>query len=104
MYLRVLLSPSRTPKRNETPAEQLETERALLEPKARQALERYGHQIVIGNMLATRKHEVDFITPDSHEKVALTMEEIAAGREIEAKIIPELVRRHDRWIAGQAAG
>ncbi|KAK7044862.1 DFP domain-containing protein [Favolaschia claudopus] len=39
----------------------LETEERLLVPKARAALERYGHQVVIGNELHTRKWQVMFV-------------------------------------------
>ncbi|KAF8314054.1 DFP-domain-containing protein [Clavulina sp. PMI_390] len=41
----------------------LETDPELLIPKARASLERYGHQVVIGNMLHTRKWEVVFVSP-----------------------------------------
>lgn len=40
---------------------QLETEQALLIPKSRAALSRYGHQLVIGNDLHKRKQEVVFV-------------------------------------------
>jgi phosphopantothenate-cysteine ligase len=40
---------------------QLETDERLLIPKARAALERYGHQVVIGNDLHTRKMQVVFV-------------------------------------------
>lgn len=40
---------------------QLETDQNLLVPKAKAALSRYGHQLVIGNELHKRKHEVVFI-------------------------------------------
>ncbi|KAG6915086.1 hypothetical protein DXG01_013533 [Tephrocybe rancida] len=40
----------------------LETDQQLLIPKARAALERYGHQVVIGNELHRRKHEVVFVS------------------------------------------
>ena len=42
---------------------QLETDESLLLPKARTALRRYGHQIVIANDLHKRKHEVVFVSP-----------------------------------------
>ncbi|TYJ53417.1 hypothetical protein B9479_005964 [Cryptococcus floricola] len=41
----------------------LETEAELLIPKARAALSRYGHQLVIGNELHRRKYEVVFVEP-----------------------------------------
>lgn len=43
----------------------LETDPALLVYKARTALQRYSHHLVIGNLLSTRKWEVVFITPDA---------------------------------------
>ncbi len=48
---------------------QLETEEALLIPKARAALTRYGHQLVIGNDLHRRKLEVVLVEP---RKVSLS--------------------------------
>jgi phosphopantothenate---cysteine ligase (ATP) len=41
---------------------QLETDERLLIPKARASLERYGHQVVIGNELNRRKYEVVFVS------------------------------------------
>ncbi|RIA92839.1 DNA/pantothenate metabolism flavo protein [Glomus cerebriforme] len=76
----------------------LETDPFLLVDKSRQALTKYGHQIVIGNLLTTRKQEVTFITKDSEPKMQLTEEEINNNIEIESKIVPELVKRHDEWI------
>ncbi|KAL4245483.1 PPC synthetase family protein [Abortiporus biennis] len=45
----------------------LETDQELLIPKARGALARYGHQVVIGNELHRRKYEVVFVSKQ-HEK------------------------------------
>lgn len=42
----------------------LETDPSLLVYKARTALQRYSHHLVIGNLLSTRKWEVVFITPE----------------------------------------
>lgn len=47
---------------------QLETDDNLLVPKARAALERYGHQLVIGNELHKRKAEVVFVERPLHGK------------------------------------
>ncbi|RJE17332.1 Phosphopantothenate-cysteine ligase [Aspergillus sclerotialis] len=46
----------------------LETNPDLLVTKAEQALERYQHDLVIGNLLTTRKWEVVFITRDGGER------------------------------------
>ncbi|KAL8714243.1 MAG: hypothetical protein Q9220_001972 [cf. Caloplaca sp. 1 TL-2023] len=45
----------------------LETDPSILISKAQKALERYSHHLVIGNLLSTRKWEVVFVTPRSHE-------------------------------------
>ena len=70
----------------------------MLVPKARQALKQYGHQVVIGNMLATRKQTVTMIMNDTERELALSPEEMNKGVEIERKIIPDLVNIHDHWI------
>ncbi|PLB41625.1 phosphopantothenate--cysteine ligase CAB2 [Aspergillus candidus] len=47
----------------------LETDPSLLVRKARTAIQRYSHHLVIGNLLSTRKWEVVFVTPDApHER------------------------------------
>ncbi|CAG8555754.1 4108_t:CDS:2 [Funneliformis mosseae] len=76
----------------------LETDPSLLVSKSRQALTKYGHQIVIGNLLTTRKLEVVFITKDSEFNLKLSEQELKDDVEIESKIIPELVKKHDEWI------
>ncbi|TPX41223.1 phosphopantothenate---cysteine ligase (CTP) [Synchytrium endobioticum] len=76
----------------------LETDPTILEDKARRALIRYGHQIVIGNILSTRKSQVHLITQNDAMEITLSPEEVKQDVEIEAKIIPELVQRHTEWI------
>ncbi|KAI0077350.1 phosphopantothenate-cysteine ligase [Panus rudis PR-1116 ss-1] len=88
----------------------LETDPNLLIPKARQALERYGHQVVIGNDLHRRKFEVVFVSPsprdDTSETAAPTFEEnwiridlsTNPKKEIEEDIVAELAKRHSAWI------
>ena len=46
----------------------LETDPSLLVAKAEQALERYHHDLVIGNLLTTRKWEVVFVSKDHRER------------------------------------
>jgi phosphopantothenate-cysteine ligase len=93
---------------------QLETDESLIIPKARAALERYGHQVVIGNDLHNRKYKVVFVsklasrsnTPSAeHEYVEswLRIETPSSSRightkEIEEDIIAELLQRHNAWI------
>lgn len=78
---------------------------SLLIPKSRAALERYGHQVVIGNSLADRKHEVVFVQPSGETWLKLAPEDrgrIGSGgevKEIEEDIIAKLVEMHSEWIA-----
>ncbi|KAJ3123729.1 hypothetical protein HK098_001661 [Nowakowskiella sp. JEL0407] len=97
----------------------LETDESLLIPKSESALQRYGHQIVIGNMLSTRKRVVKFVYYNNvdhdgdHkgwedgksvvEEVRISEEEERRGVEIEIFIVQELVEKHSRWIEGVRA-
>ncbi|VDB88818.1 unnamed protein product [Peniophora sp. CBMAI 1063] len=90
----------------------LETDDALLIPKAQGALERYGHQIVVGNELHRRKYEVVFVSrdPQSPEDITSSWLRIdpkalnarGKAKEIEEEIVRELNARHDAWIAARA--
>ncbi|KAL0959698.1 hypothetical protein HGRIS_011393 [Hohenbuehelia grisea] len=98
----------------------LETDQSLLIPKARAALKRYGHQVVIGNDLHTRKHQVLFISPrvslvqnpdigvdddsafvESWLRIDTTPNSSGIVKEIEEDIVAELVRRHGHWTSGR---
>jgi len=94
----------------------LETDPDLLIPKARAALERYGHQVVIGNDLHQRKFQVVFVSPDPDPRSttrfienwiridpALTHPGIEQIKEIEEDIVSELVERHSAWIEATPA-
>ncbi|KAK7204375.1 putative phosphopantothenoylcysteine synthetase [Myxozyma melibiosi] len=77
----------------------LETDSEILISKARQALERYSHQLVIGNLLQTRKNEIVFVEPEVPETwIRLSDEQIKDGTEIESLIIPATIERHTAWI------
>ncbi|OZJ05464.1 hypothetical protein BZG36_01661 [Bifiguratus adelaidae] len=78
---------------------QLETDSRLLVPKARAALTRYGHQIVIGNMLTTRKRDVTLITKEDDVEIHLTDQELRDEVEIEERIVKELYKRHGMFIS-----
>ena len=69
----------------------LETDPEILISKSRAALVKYGHSLVIGNILNTRKREVVFVDKDTTERLELSPEELEAGTEIEEKIIRKLV-------------
>ncbi|KAJ2452257.1 Phosphopantothenate--cysteine ligase cab2 [Coemansia sp. RSA 2336] len=78
----------------------LETDPGLLEPKAKHALEKYGHQIVVANLLNTRKWQVWLVTRDQEPCVLqISPEELEAGRDIEQDIVAELARRHKEFMS-----
>jgi len=75
----------------------LETDPDILISKSRAALEKYGHSLVIGNILNTRKREVVFVDRTTVEKVEMSSQELEAGVEIEEKIIRRLVTLSDKF-------
>ncbi|CAH1773044.1 unnamed protein product [Owenia fusiformis] len=79
----------------------LETDVSLLESKARKALQTYDHQVVIANILETRKLEVVLITRDCAEKIALSEEQIKNNVAIEELIVEHLAAMHDSHITGE---
>jgi phosphopantothenate---cysteine ligase (ATP) len=88
----------------------LETDPDLLIAKAKLALTRYHHDLVIGNLLETRKREVVFVTPGRPEEwIRLPKpvdQEVSSdlhttkdqGLEIESFIVPAVIRVHNEHI------
>jgi phosphopantothenate-cysteine ligase len=104
----------------------LETDPSLLVFKAQQALEKYAHHLVIGNLLSTRKYEVLFVAPGEEEHwirvpVHRRIKSVTAPRpdmkalkdeqtteqewfrgepeqEIESLIVPEVAKMHREFI------
>lgn len=76
----------------------LETDPAILIEKARGALEKYGHELVIANMLETRKQHVILVDDASAKDIQLTKDDLESGLEIEKPIIAELSLRHEDYI------
>lgn len=77
----------------------LETDSLILIKKALGALTRYQHQLVIGNLLQTRKWEVVFVKPDGEQTwIRLNDEEQKNNVEIESLIIPGVIVEHKAWI------
>ena len=70
----------------------LETDPEILIRKSRTALENYGHNLVIGNILATRKRKVVLVTRDNTEDIVMDDQELQAGMEIEEKIVKSIIR------------
>ncbi|XP_029646658.1 phosphopantothenate--cysteine ligase-like [Octopus sinensis] len=76
----------------------LETNRSLLISKSKAALEKYQHQLVIANLLETRKEEVILVTKDSSKPILLSAECLSQGVEIEELIIKELITIHNHML------
>lgn len=58
-------------------------------------------QLVIGNLLQTRKNQVTLVSKDDQKLIAITKEHIDSGIEIEQFIIDEVSKRHDVFIKEQ---
>ena len=76
----------------------LETDPKMLIPKAKGALEKYRHQLVIGNILERRKKEVILVSEEDEMPIILTDEEVDSGNEIEERIVAEVMKRHEKYI------
>jgi phosphopantothenate-cysteine ligase len=71
---------------------QLETDQGILIQKARDSLIKYQHQLVIGNMLSTRKMEVVLVTETEETWIRTEGKDI----DIEKLIIPKCVELHQK--------
>lgn len=76
----------------------LETDETILVDKAKGALRKYKHHLVIGNLLHTRRHQVIFVTADNEYDLKLSAEDINSAQEIEKKIIDNVVKRHNVFV------
>lgn len=92
----------------------LETDPGILIEKATYALNRYQHDLVIGNLLTTRKWEVVFVSPGRQANWIRLPDHGATGAgekrldsnslpedpelEIESLIIPAVIELHDEHI------
>lgn len=77
----------------------LETDNSILIKKAKDALSRYQHQLVIGNLLQSRKNEVVIVTPNGEQEwIRLTEEDKSKKVEIESLIIPAVKHKHEEWM------
>ncbi|GLG92653.1 Phosphopantothenate--cysteine ligase [Gryllus bimaculatus] len=72
----------------------LETDETILISKARGALEKYNHKMVIANILQTRKQKVVVVTSNTVTELLLTPEEIQSDLEIEEKIVKFVTKNH----------
>lgn len=76
----------------------LETDESKLLPKAKAALSKYGHQLVIANMLSTRKQKVTLVRKDRDEgeEINLPVDKIN-DIEIESIIIDRVGALHQEF-------
>ena len=82
----------------------LETDPSIIIDRARNALEVYRHQVVVANILDSRRSSVVIITKDSETKLLLSEEEVEKGIEIEEKIVDDLQSRHTAFIHDKNRG
>ncbi len=76
----------------------LETDPNILVPKAKIALEKYRHELVIGNILERRKKEVILVSASDEMPIVLSDEQIGSGMEIEEPLVTEVIKRHEKYI------
>ncbi|KAM8927435.1 phosphopantothenate--cysteine ligase [Pelodytes ibericus] len=78
----------------------LETDPSILIERARKALSTYRHQVVVANVLDSRRSYVVIVTSTAEAKLSVSDEEDRGGVEIEDKIIRDLTFRHTQFIGG----
>ncbi|XP_050542092.1 uncharacterized protein LOC126905943 isoform X2 [Daktulosphaira vitifoliae] len=76
----------------------LETDNSLLESKSKDALIKYKHQLVIGNLLHTRKYHVKLICQNEIEDIYLSEKDNKDGIEIEDIIVKKIKIRHEVFL------
>ncbi|CAL2036988.1 unnamed protein product [Caenorhabditis brenneri] len=77
----------------------LETDESKLIPKAKAALSKYGHQLVIANMLATRKQKVTLVRKDTEDSEEIVLPVSQSNQtEIESIIIDRVSALHQEFI------
>eukprot|EP01113_Clastostelium_recurvatum_P042391 TRINITY_DN6868_c0_g1_i1.p1 TRINITY_DN6868_c0_g1~~TRINITY_DN6868_c0_g1_i1.p1 ORF type:complete len:330 (-),score=73.21 TRINITY_DN6868_c0_g1_i1:62-994(-) len=78
----------------------LETDSALLEAKCKRSLASYGHQLVVGNLLASYRDWVVCYTPNAAHPVKIERQsEREVVRDIEEKLISNIVEWHEAFIS-----
>lgn len=76
----------------------LETDENMLLEKARGALKKYKHNLVIGNILQTRRNKVTFVTLDDHYEINLSPDDMKPGKEIEELIVLKVIDMHFKYL------
>ncbi|XP_075967299.1 phosphopantothenate--cysteine ligase [Anarhichas minor] len=76
----------------------LETDAAILLDKARRALDTYRHQVVVANVLDSRRGYVVVVTPETQAELIITEEDVKNDVEIEERIVSNLTSAHNKFI------
>lgn len=79
----------------------LETDPRILLEKARRALDTYRHQVVVANVLDSRRGYVVVVTPETQTELVLTDEDEKNEVEIEVRIVSNLTSAHNKFISRQ---
>lgn len=79
----------------------LETDPQILLEKARRALDTYRHQVVVANVLDSRRGYVVVVTPDSQTELILTDKDEKNEVEIEDRIVSNLTSAHNKFLSQQ---
>ncbi|XP_063635530.1 phosphopantothenate--cysteine ligase [Cydia splendana] len=82
----------------------LETDEALLVPKAKAALDKYKHKIVVANLLQTRQTRVLLVTKSDTQEIVLSRSDLLAGADIEMAIVGAIVAAHDEHLETGGGG
>ncbi|KAL2719158.1 phosphopantothenate--cysteine ligase [Vespula squamosa] len=75
----------------------LETDQNVLVSKARTALNKYKHNLVVANMLQTRKQQVIIVSKENDYVLSLTNEQMEKGEEIEKFIVTDIILKHKNF-------
>ncbi|GFY19282.1 phosphopantothenate--cysteine ligase [Trichonephila clavipes] len=75
----------------------LETDSSILLKKAKGALEKYGHNLVIANELHSRKQKVVFVTKEEERQITLNEKDLKNGKEIEELIVENLLCQYSKF-------
>ncbi|KAM7422810.1 hypothetical protein PAMA_010718 [Pampus argenteus] len=79
----------------------LETDATILLDKARRALDTYRHQVVVANVLDSRRGYVVVVTRETQAELILTEEDAKNEVEIEERIVNNLTSAHNQFISQQ---
>jgi hypothetical protein len=73
----------------------LETDETILLEKARKALNKFGHKLVIANQLNTRNNKVTLVSANDHQLITVSNDDnIIVEKVIETIDSIEIFRRH----------